>query len=106
MARTGLVTYSDPHLSSFGMRDHFDYTLRWFIEGLFSDRPVEMRPSTTWTDDLWFLDQNQRHVLPNDGWWPLRTGTASGPRSSLGPAGSERTRWHPCSSGSSSCPGP
>lgn len=65
MARTGLVTYSDPHLSSFGMRDHFDYTLRWFIEALFSDRPVEMRPSTTWTNDLWFLDQNQRHVLPN-----------------------------------------
>jgi muramoyltetrapeptide carboxypeptidase len=30
VARTGLVTYSGPHWSTFGMRDYFDQTLEWF----------------------------------------------------------------------------
>ncbi len=78
LARTGLVTYSGPHWSSFGMRDHFDQTLRWFTEALFHDRPVELRPSAAWTDDLWFLDQDARQVRPNEGWWPLQAGNAAG----------------------------
>jgi muramoyltetrapeptide carboxypeptidase LdcA involved in peptidoglycan recycling len=40
-ARTGLVTYSGPHWSSFGMRDHFEPTRKWFIETLFDDRPID-----------------------------------------------------------------
>jgi muramoyltetrapeptide carboxypeptidase len=39
---------------------------------------VELRPSGSRTDDLWFLDQDQRQVQPNEGWWPLRAGTAGG----------------------------
>ena len=77
-ARTGLVTYSGPHWSTFGMRDHLEQTLSWFAEALFTDRPVELRPAPTWTDDAWFLDQDDRRVRPNDGWWPLRPGTARG----------------------------
>lgn len=78
LARTGLVTYSGPHWSTFGMRDHFQQTQRWFAEALFDTRPVELRPSPTWTDDLWFLDQNDRRLLSNEGWWPLHTGAATG----------------------------
>lgn len=78
LAKTGQVTYSGPHWSSFGMRDHFDQTLAWFTEALFSDDPMELRPAKTWTDDLWFLDQDRRSVQPNEGWWPLRQGAAAG----------------------------
>jgi muramoyltetrapeptide carboxypeptidase len=78
LARSGLVTYSGPHWSTFGMRDHFDQTLAWFVEALFDDQPIEVQPAPEWTDDLWFLDQDDRHPEPNSGWWPLRTGTASG----------------------------
>jgi muramoyltetrapeptide carboxypeptidase len=78
LARTGLVTYSGPHWSSFGMRDHFEQTLRWFTDALFTDEPIRLRPSPIWTDDLWFADQDDRHPQPNDGWWPLLAGTATG----------------------------
>lgn len=78
LARTGLVTYSGPHWSTFGMREHFEPTGRWFREALCDDAPVAVRPSREWTDDLWFLDQDARQVLPTDGWWVLRSGHAQG----------------------------
>lgn len=78
LAMTGLVTYSGPHWSSFGMRDHFEQSLAWFTEAVFSDDPMELRPAKIWTDDLWFLDQDHRSLLANEGWWPLREGAAEG----------------------------
>lgn len=69
LARTGLLTYSGPHWSSFGMRDHFEQTEQWFTQALLGKGPIEVRPSETWTDDLWFVDQDKRTVRANDGWW-------------------------------------
>jgi muramoyltetrapeptide carboxypeptidase LdcA involved in peptidoglycan recycling len=79
LARAGLVTYSGPHWSTFGMRDHFGQTLAWFRAALFGTEPVELTPSPVWTDDRWYLDQEWRKLLPGEGWWPLRPGTAAGP---------------------------
>ena len=42
-AKTGLVTYSGPHYSSFGMKYGFDYTLDYFKKMLFSEDKVEYR---------------------------------------------------------------
>jgi muramoyltetrapeptide carboxypeptidase len=78
LAQAGLVTYSGPHWSSFGMRDHFDQTQRWFAQALFGEGPVELRPAGTWTDDLWFLDQDHRSVHLGQGWWALQPGQAAG----------------------------
>ena len=78
LARAGLVTYSGPHWSSFGMRDHFEQTLSWFTEALFGDGPSHLRPAPEWTDDLWFLDQDNRTVRAGEGWWPLAPGQAAG----------------------------
>jgi muramoyltetrapeptide carboxypeptidase LdcA involved in peptidoglycan recycling len=78
LARTGLVTYSGPHWSTFGMRDHFEQTERWFEQALLGEGTIDVRPSASWTDDLWFLDQDKRTVRGNDGWWPLRPGQAVG----------------------------
>jgi muramoyltetrapeptide carboxypeptidase len=78
LARSSLVTYSGPHWSSFGMRDHFEQTQRWFAEALFGEKPIELRPAEIWTDDLWFADQDNRTVRANEGWWPLRPGRAVG----------------------------
>jgi muramoyltetrapeptide carboxypeptidase LdcA involved in peptidoglycan recycling len=78
LAKTGLVTYSGPHWSSFGMRDHFERTQQWFVDTLFDDRPVELRPARLWTDDLWFLQQDDRDQLPGEGWWPMHQGNAEG----------------------------
>ncbi|MEU5867612.1 S66 peptidase family protein [Nonomuraea sp. NPDC047529] len=78
LARAGLVTYSGPHWSTFGMRDHFEQTLEWFTAVLFGDAPVELSAAAYWTDDLWFLDQDKREPIPGEGWWPLRPGVAEG----------------------------
>lgn len=60
------------------MARHFGQTLQWFTACLFGDDPVRLEPATTWTDDLWFLDQDDREVLGTDGWWPLQPGHAAG----------------------------
>ncbi|GGT31880.1 S66 peptidase family protein [Nonomuraea spiralis] len=78
LARAGLVTYSGPHWSTFGMRDHFEQTLEWFTSVLFGTAPVELSAAAYWTDDLWFLDQDKREPIPGDGWWALRPGAAEG----------------------------
>ncbi|MGH7611943.1 MAG: S66 family peptidase [Candidatus Dormibacteria bacterium] len=78
LAMTGLVTYAGPHWSSFGMRDHFEESLAWFTEAIFSNDPIELRPSEGWTDDRWFLDQDHRSPRVNEGWWPLQDGAAAG----------------------------
>jgi muramoyltetrapeptide carboxypeptidase len=78
LAKTGLVTYSGPHWSSFGMRDHFEPTGEWFRKAVFDDRPIALEPAEAWTDDLWFADQDARTVRPNDGWWQMNPGRATG----------------------------
>lgn len=77
-ARTGLVTYSGPHWSSFGMRDHFASTLEWFTAALCDDAPYEVASADRWTDDSWFADQDRREVLTGEGCWELQPGRASG----------------------------
>ncbi len=78
LARTGLVTYSGPHWSSFGMRDHFGQTQSWFTQALFGSGSSDLHPAPAWTDDLWFLDQDNRPEHPGDGWWPFAPGAAAG----------------------------
>ncbi len=78
LARADLVTYSGPHYSTFGMRDHLDHTLEWFQACLSDDQPVELKPAELFTDDLWFLDQDDRNVQPNEGWWVVQPGQGRG----------------------------
>ncbi|MFI2362512.1 S66 peptidase family protein [Promicromonospora sp. NPDC019610] len=78
LARTGLATYSGPHWSSWGMRDHFEPTGDWFRAAVTTEDPIAVEPSAAWTDDLWFLDQDARTPVANEGWWRLRPGQASG----------------------------
>lgn len=76
-ARTGMVTWSGPHWSSFGMRDLFDPTQDWFTQALMDDQPIDVRPSPWHTDDAWFADQDDRPRYPSE-WWELQPGTAAG----------------------------
>lgn len=78
LARAGLVTYSGPHWSSFGMRDHFEQTEQWFVDAVFGAEPVELSPAQWWTDDAWFLDQDARTQRQSEGWWVLKSGQAEG----------------------------
>lgn len=77
-AKTGLVSYSGPHYSTFGQELHFDYTLEYFKKCLFLDEPFEIKPSDNWTDDHWFRNQTERNLIGNDGFWIINKGKASG----------------------------
>lgn len=78
LARTGLVTYSGPHWSTFGMRDHFELTLDWFSMACLGEDPFKLHPSPNWTDDPWFLDQDRRVLRASEGWWTIGGGRARG----------------------------
>ena len=72
-AKTGLVTYSGPHFSSFGMIKGFDYTLDYFKKCLFNTSPFDIAPAQSWSDDLWFLDQENRNFVDNSGYWIINS---------------------------------
>ena len=77
-AKTGLVTYSGPHFSSFGMLKGFDYTLEYFQKCLMQDKPFVLEASKEWSDDPWFMDQENRNFVKNSGYWVLNEGSAEG----------------------------
>ncbi|WP_115685530.1 S66 family peptidase [Corynebacterium senegalense] len=77
-ARAGLVTYSGPHWSTFGMRDHSELTRRSFRHAAFTDDPIEWESSPWYTDDDWYAQQDGRVTEPTTGWWAIREGEAAG----------------------------
>ena len=76
--RSGLVTYSGPHYSSFGMAQHFDYTEAAFRACVFHSEPLEVRRAPGWSDDEWWLDQDHRRVETSTAWWVINPGRAEG----------------------------
>ncbi len=77
-AQTGLVTYYGPHYSSLGMKKGCEYTLENMVNTLFEGGKREILPSAEWSDDAWFLDQDKREFIKNEGWWQIQGGTAKG----------------------------
>lgn len=77
-AKTGLVTYSGPHYSSFGMLKGFDYEMEYFKKMFFQSEEFEIVSSNEWSDDAWFIDQENRNFIPNDGMFIINEGEAEG----------------------------
>ena len=77
-AKTGLVTYSVPHFSTFGQKYHFGYTREHFEKSLMSNQPFFLEPSSQWSDDKWYANQEERHLIHNKGLLAVHEGVASG----------------------------
>jgi len=77
-AKTGLVGYSGPHFSTFGMVKGIEYIADYMHLCLFSTEPFSVQPSGFWSNDAWFADQINRQFYPNDGAWILKEGSAEG----------------------------
>ena len=77
-ARTGLVTYSEPHFTTFGMKRGIDYTKEYFERCLMREEPFEVLPADHWSDDLWYQDQENRDFVPNPGYEVIHEGEAEG----------------------------
>lgn len=76
--KTGLVNYSGPAYASFGEKIGFDYTLEYFKKCVFFEDPFEVFPSDEWSDDKWYLDQENRSFDKNNGCLVLNEGEAEG----------------------------
>lgn len=77
-AKTGLVTYSGPHYSSFGMKYGFEYTLDYFKKMFFEENEINIKSSDVWSNDAWFINQEQRDFHKNHGMFTINEGTAEG----------------------------
>lgn len=82
-AKTDVVTYSGPHFSSFGMLHGFNYTLDYFKKCLIENTPYKVLPSTEFSNDEWFIDQENRNFTHNDGFWVINQGKDSEYRGKL-----------------------
>lgn len=77
-AKTGMVTYSGPHYSTFGMKKGLEYTIDYFKHCLFQQELVVIEKSSTWSNDEWFIDQENRIFEPNPGLVAIQHGKAQG----------------------------
>src|SRR5215218_180104 len=76
--KTGLVAYSGPHFTTFGMKHGIDYTIESFERCLMREEPFEVLPADHWSDDLWYEDQENRNLVPNPGYEVIYAGDAEG----------------------------
>jgi len=76
--KVGLVTYSGPHFSTFGMLKGLDYTIEYFKKCVMENGPFEVRPSKEWSDDEWYKNQEKREFIKNKGFLVINEGEAEG----------------------------
>ncbi|WP_226576614.1 S66 peptidase family protein [Halobacillus litoralis] len=76
--KAGLVTYSGPHFSSFGMEKGIDYTYEYFKNIVTKSEPISIEPAEEWSDDLWYINQEDRRFHSNQGYEIIHEGSASG----------------------------
>lgn len=71
------ITYSGPHFSSFQMTGLQDFQTSYFKKCFMNDESYTLQPSTKWSDDLWFLDQENR-TYEETKWKVYSKGSATG----------------------------
>ncbi|MEW9097125.1 MAG: S66 peptidase family protein [Clostridiaceae bacterium] len=76
--KSGLVTYSGPHFSTFGMIKGNEYTEEYFKKCLMIEEEFIVENSTHWSDDLWFLDQYNRKFIEDEGVLIINKGRSKG----------------------------
>lgn len=76
--KTKMITYIGPHFSSFGMKKGLEYTQEYFIKCLSSDNDYKIEQSVSFSDDNWFLNQDDRKFIKNNGPVIINSGVAEG----------------------------
>lgn len=77
-AKTRLVSFSGPHFSTFGCLKGIEYVIDCFQKCLFTTQNFFISPSEYWSDDEWYLHQEEREFIPNPGPTHIQSGKASG----------------------------
>jgi muramoyltetrapeptide carboxypeptidase LdcA involved in peptidoglycan recycling len=89
-ARAGLVTYSGPHFSTFGMVRGIEYTIEYFERCLMRGEPFQVEPGT------------KTRRTASSARTPVTTSSTRGMRKGRSSAGTSARS--PCSSGRGTCP--
>lgn len=76
--KTGLVAFSGPHYSSFGMKRGFEYTMEQFKKAVMGTHRHQVLSSANWSDDAWYMDQEKRQFIANLGMKVFKQGVAKG----------------------------
>ena len=76
-AMTGLVTILGPNFIDFSEKKGFDYSLEYFGKVLQMDE-YTLEPSSEWSDDNFYKDQDNRNFIKNSGPIAIQSGVASG----------------------------
>jgi len=77
-AKTGIVTYYGPFYGTFGMKKGGEYMMKMFKKCLFLAKPFSVQLAPYWSDDFWWLDQENRKFLPSPGPLVITGGQAEG----------------------------
>ena len=77
-AKTGLVTYSSPNFSVFGMKKGFEYIKDYFNKCLIEEKEFFINPSEKWSNDAWYLNQEDRLFIKNEGPYVINEGETEG----------------------------
>lgn len=78
-SKTGLVTFSGVHFSNFGMKQGFEYSEEYFKRIFMDDRStISIEPSKYYSSDEWFMMQDNRTFIHNDGMVAINEGIAEG----------------------------
>jgi len=77
-AKTDLITYSGPHYSTVGMKLGAEYTLDYFQKCIISANPFTVYQAQDWSDDAWFMDQENREFHSNAGYLVINEGEVNG----------------------------
>ncbi|MGX9395526.1 S66 family peptidase [Mycoplasma sp. 1573] len=78
-AKTQNINFYGPHFSSFAMIQNSEFIKQQFKEMfLETDEPFKMKESDKWSDDMWFLDQENRVFEQNTKRFVINPGIAQG----------------------------
>lgn len=77
-SKTGLETYLGPNFTDFGVKLGFDYTLNYFKKIAFENNQIIIEDSKEFSDDQWYINQDDREFLPNEGRIIVNNGSAVG----------------------------
>ena len=78
LSKTNIITYSGPVYATFNDEINFEYTLDYVRRCLFSLNQFTIEPSKLWSDDKWYIDQQQRNLIKNTGHLIINKGSAEG----------------------------
>lgn len=75
---TGMVTYLGPNFVNFAVKKGFKYTERYFWNTVKKGDIQIIKDSDIYSDDRWYIDQDDRNFLKNDGRKIINGGYAYG----------------------------